>query len=113
MDLERKLRKRNIDFDLQDLMYGKRNLDYLIKSFSELKEKYEKEGYKYVSSEIKYVGHDGGVEINLIGYTLETDKELETRLKQEETNRRKEEIRRQKQEERERKQLEKLKDKYD
>lgn len=108
----RKLIKRQIDSDLQDIMYGKRNLEWLAEELLKLNSKFEKEGYKYVSSEIRNIGYDGGVEINLIGYTLETDEEFNKRIDAENKAKVAAEKKLKAKEERDRKKLEQLKKQY-
>lgn len=106
------LRKRTLEFD-QDLIFGKRNLSFLIEQFQSLIDKYEAQGFKNISLETKYFGYDGGVELNLIGYNLETDEEFEKRIEQEKAKRIREENKLRRKEQREKQKLEQLRRKFD
>lgn len=108
--MERKFRKRFIK-NIDNVFNGKKDLNSLIIALKILRDDFETE-YQNVSIEREYYGHDGGNEINLVGYTLETDQEFEKRISAERKKQEAEEKKRLSKEERERKELERLKQKY-
>ena len=110
MSNERKLRKRFIK-NIDNVFNGKRDLNSLIITLKILKDDFETE-YQNVSIQREYYGYDGGNEINLIGYTLETDEEFEKRISTEKKKQEAEEKKRVAKEAREKKKLEQLKEKY-
>lgn len=110
--MEKILRKRVLEQDI-DFILGKKNLTHLIEEFKELITKFEAQGYERISLETSYVGHDGGVEFDLIGYSLETDQEFEKRFEAEQKKRAAQEKKLQRKEQLERKKLEQLKQKYE
>lgn len=110
MNNERKLRKRFIK-NIDNVFNGKRDLNSLIITLKILKDDFETE-YQNVSIQREYYGYDGGNEINLIGYTLETDEEFDKRILADNRKQEAEEKKQIAKEAREKKKLEQLKEKY-
>ena len=110
MNNERKLRKRFIK-NIDNVFNGKRDLNSLIITLKILKDDFETE-YQNVSIQREYYGYDGGNEINIIGYTLETDEEFDKRILADNRKQEAEEKKQIAKEAREKKKLEQLKEKY-
>lgn len=108
----RKLKQRNIK-NLDKLFDGTTNITTLIENLATIQLKYDEDGYENVCIKREYYGYDGGNQINLIGYTLETDEELSKRTETEMKALIAAEKKLKAKEERERKKLEQLKEKYE
>lgn len=109
--MDRLLRKRFIE-NIDNVFNGKKDINSLIITLKILKDKYDSE-YKNISIQREYYGYDGGNEINLIGYTLETDEEFNKRVLAEKKKQEAQEKKRLAKEVRERNKLEQLKNKYE
>lgn len=81
--------------------FDKKTIDEAILSLEEFKKKL-KEGERGELS-VDYCGHDGGMEVELHIYRMETDKEFKERLSKEEKDRQKAKLAREKQKEKARK----------